>query len=138
MMQGKVGDYSVIVTIIVLKHLPLRERDSGNQRGLLSAKQVVSQSSCWGGPPAGTGLSSFLSQSISQSMGETLSNPYKGSGHVLGAAAVAPGMCGLGASGSPGSGVQKASGDLGQVLLFDGAPALSFGKNSDRGQEGTV
>lgn len=26
MMQGKVGDYSVIVTIIVLKHLPLRER----------------------------------------------------------------------------------------------------------------
>ena len=71
-------------------------------------------------------------------MGETLLNSYKGSGHVLGAAAVAPGMCGLGASGSPGSGVQKASGDLGQVLLLDGAPALSFGKNSDRGQEGTV
>ena len=80
MMQGKVGDYSVIVTIIVLKHLPLRERDSGNQRGLLVAKQVVSQSSCWGGPPAGTGLSCFLSQSISQSIGETLLNPYKGSG----------------------------------------------------------
>lgn len=68
MMQGKVGDYSVIVTIIVLKHLPSRERDSGSQRGLLIAKQVVSQSSCWGGPPAGTGLSRFLSQSISQSI----------------------------------------------------------------------
>ena len=71
-------------------------------------------------------------------MGETLLNPYKGSGHVLGAATVAPGMRGLGASGSPGSGVQKASGDLGQVLLLNGAPALRFGKNSDRGQEGTV